>query len=68
MRVKYRQPLWNGVGDLHGELTWAHICWPPRETAKLNAALEDFLSGVAQSVMPVGQPGIGKTRTTQDPD
>ena len=39
-----------------------------RDMEMLNAALEDFLSGVARSVMPVGEPGIGKTRSAQDPD
>ena len=37
-----------------------------REMDKLNAALEDVLSGSGRLVMLVGEPGIGKTRTAQE--
>ena len=37
-----------------------------REIAALKAALEDALSGRARTVMLVGEPGIGKTRTAQE--
>ena len=37
-----------------------------REMAELTAALDDALSGHGRVVMLVGEPGIGKTRTTQE--
>ena len=37
-----------------------------REMAELAAALDDALSGQGRLVMLVGEPGIGKTRTTQE--
>ena len=37
-----------------------------REIAELKAALEDALSGRARTLMLVGEPGIGKTRTAQE--
>jgi predicted ATPase len=37
-----------------------------REMGKLKAVLEDALSGQGRIVMPVGEPGIGKTRTAQE--
>jgi len=37
-----------------------------REMAELTAALDDALSGHGRLVMLVGEPGIGKTRTTQE--
>ena len=37
-----------------------------REMAVLKAALKDALSGRARTVMLVGEPGIGKTRTVQE--
>jgi DNA-binding CsgD family transcriptional regulator/tetratricopeptide (TPR) repeat protein len=37
-----------------------------REMGELKAALEDALSGQGRLVMLVGEPGIGKTRTTQE--
>ncbi|MFQ6025975.1 MAG: AAA family ATPase [Dehalococcoidia bacterium] len=37
-----------------------------REMAELGRALEDTLSGHGRLVMLVGEPGIGKTRTTQE--
>ncbi len=37
-----------------------------REMDKLNAALDDALSGSGRLVMLVGDPGIGKTRTAQE--
>ena len=37
-----------------------------REMAELKSALEDALSGQGRLVMLVGEPGIGKTRTSQE--
>ncbi len=37
-----------------------------REMAELTSALEETLSGQGRLVMLVGEPGIGKTRTTQE--
>ncbi|MCI0860280.1 MAG: DUF2791 family P-loop domain-containing protein, partial [Chloroflexi bacterium] len=37
-----------------------------QEMAELKAALDDALSGHGRLVMLVGEPGIGKTRTTQE--
>ena len=37
-----------------------------REMAQLKAALDDAISGRGQLVMLAGEPGIGKTRTTQE--
>ncbi|MEE2928252.1 MAG: ATP-binding protein [Chloroflexota bacterium] len=37
-----------------------------RELAELTAALDDALSGEGRLFMLVGEPGIGKTRTTQE--
>ncbi len=37
-----------------------------REMGELKAALNDALSGQGRVVMLVGEPGIGKTRTTQE--
>ena len=37
-----------------------------RELAELTAALDDALSGHGRLFMLVGEPGIGKTRTTQE--
>ena len=37
-----------------------------REMGELNAALEDALSGRGRVVMLVGEPGIGKTRTSEE--
>jgi len=37
-----------------------------REMGELKAALEDALSGRGRTVMLVGEPGIGKTRTAQE--
>ncbi len=37
-----------------------------REMAELKAAVDDALSGQGRLVMLVGEPGIGKTRTTQE--
>ena len=37
-----------------------------REMRGLKAALEDSLSGQGRLVMLVGEPGIGKTRTSQE--
>ncbi|MCH8226060.1 MAG: ATP-binding protein [Chloroflexi bacterium] len=37
-----------------------------REMAQLKAALDDAISGQGQLVMLAGEPGIGKTRTTQE--
>ncbi len=37
-----------------------------RELAELNKALEETLAGHGRLVMLVGEPGIGKTRTSQE--
>ena len=37
-----------------------------REMAELTSTLEEALSGQGRLVMLVGEPGIGKTRTTQE--
>jgi flagellar biosynthesis GTPase FlhF len=37
-----------------------------REIDELNSALEDAWSGQGRLVMLMGEPGIGKTRTTQE--
>jgi predicted ATPase len=37
-----------------------------REMGKLKAVLEDALSGQGQLLMLAGEPGIGKTRITQE--
>ena len=37
-----------------------------REMGELVAALDDAASGNGRLVMPVGEPGIGKTRTAEE--
>ena len=37
-----------------------------REMGELKAALNDAVSGQGRLAMPVGEPGIGKTRTAQE--
>jgi len=38
-----------------------------REMAELKDALDDAMAGRGRSVMLAGEPGIGKTRTAQEP-